>query len=340
MVQCSGERHRRASTPNEARFGFGRGQRLSHSASLSQVRTTPAPSVADPDEEQNPQPKAPLSARGAAAEAQRMEKVMSVLECSKEGGDGASFSLLTVLEMALGDPDASLPLLRSKPFGNKYDFKGRIAALEEQNRAFRIALLEKRDGHRILAEALSRLQQIMNERLRHSEGEAAGARQQLDERGKMADMLQEVVRAVWREETASSQECQSPDLQEQILALKQCCAAEAERAAMAQAIAQEREEELRTLRQELEDLRRGSSEKVLAADMKAARATELVKEAGRLLSLEAAESARHHQEVVATSTDREKTLTAQLLRAEARANNLEIKLNSVAKQVAGGHGGA
>lgn len=363
---------RRASAPNEtdrARFGF-QTKRSSQSASVPQGRPKPlgqAKSLHNLHHvnEEDAAAQGALSARedGREAreltrEARRVAALSSMAAATEEASSSDPVSLVPLLATALGDPDAVLPLLRTKPVASKYDFKGRITSLEGQNRSLRSTLSEMRDGHHMLAEALSRIQQDINWRLRAVEGEAAGARQQLSERCKMTEMLQAAVRTVWREEVASQDTKVSPrqanravdgealaELQEKLVALRQCCAAEAARATLAESIAQQREAELEAARAELDAARSSNNQRVRDADEKAARATELVKEAGQLLTREAQESARHHQEVMATTTEREKVLLLHLARAEARVAALEGKLSEAASPSeshlpSGGHGGA
>mmetsp|Transcript_55757 Transcript_55757/g.150258 ORF Transcript_55757/g.150258 Transcript_55757/m.150258 type:complete len:338 (+) Transcript_55757:1-1014(+) len=245
----------------------------------------------------------------------------------------ASVELVSLLQRTLGDPDATLPLLRARSSAHKFDFKGRINELTGQNRALRSALAEKRDGHRMLADAMSHIQTDMNWRLRSVADEASQAKQQLNEREKMAEMLQEAVRAVWREEvtpgmvpipasssgsTGACEEKQSTETQEQLSALRQCCAAEASRAALAEAVAKQREEELVALRHEMEELKVCCSQ----SHEKATRATHLVRAAGAILNRQLEDS----KQQVMLSVGREQAQAEQLAKAEARIGAFEARL--------------
>lgn len=250
--------------------------------------------------------------------------------------------LVSILNRTLGDPDSTLPLLRSRSSAHKFDFKGRINELSAQNKALRSVLAEKRDGHRQLAETLSVIQQDMKWRLRSVADEAEHAKQRLFEQDGIASMLQEAVRAVWREEApaaaaaavvggagaAPGEGRQNPELQEQLAALRQCCAAEASRAALAEAVARQREEELIAMRHEMDELK---GDRVRAHE-KAHRATHLVSAAGAILNQQLAES----KQQLMLAAGREQAFAQQLQKAQDRINDLADKLRATCGAGAGG----
>mmetsp|Transcript_127432 Transcript_127432/g.396671 ORF Transcript_127432/g.396671 Transcript_127432/m.396671 type:complete len:341 (-) Transcript_127432:83-1105(-) len=261
-------------------------------------------------------------------------------------------ALVPLVDSTLGDPDAKLHLLRARPAAPKYDFKGRINELTDQNRALRSALAEERERRRQLADVLGRTEADINFRLRASAGEIEDARRQLDTQGKLEKMVQEAVRSVWREEAgpcpspspsrgldleedSSSSRLAVAELQVQLQTLRQCSATETSRALRAELLLREREEELaragqelRELREQLGQQREATCAREGAALDRARAASELVRDAGGLLQQQEAEYAEKFQALSAMAEQREEELVTQLEQATAKAKELERRLAS------------
>jgi len=341
---CTGDESARCcggpSDVDRARFGFHQRASVGSRRRPSQFEFTPRDPLSL---------SAPSGPRRVSCEPEEEHPVVDPLGAptSEEAASSSSSStsaieIVSLLQSTLGDPDEALPLLRARSAVSKFDFKGRIAELSNQNRQLRAALASKRDGHRSLAETLSQLQAELNWKLRSNKAEVQTARAQIDDRSKIAEMLQEAVRAVWREEAACAEhltrtpnavgglnESQCSDAQDQVAALKQCCTAEASRAALAEAVAQERERELALAKAEVAEQR----ENAAAAHEKAAQATRLVKKAGDLLRLQEEELRRQHMEEKALAAAREQALALQLAQAEARIQVLDAKLAAAPARV-------
>uniref|UniRef100_A0A7S4VVV5 Uncharacterized protein n=1 Tax=Alexandrium monilatum TaxID=311494 RepID=A0A7S4VVV5_9DINO len=251
-------------------------------------------------------------------------------------------ALVPLVDITLGDPDAKLHLLRTKPAAPRYDFKGRINELTDQNRALRSALAEEREKKKQLADVLARCEMDINFRLRASAGEAEDARRQLDTQGQLQKMVQEAVRSVWREagsaldaparkhpEEEPASECLAvAGLRAQLEMFRQCSAAETSRALRAELLLREREEELAQMKQDLQDLGQELSKQREVSGEHARAAAELVRDAGGLLQQQEAESTEKFKALSAMAQQREEELATQLAEANARIRNLETQLSS------------
>jgi len=270
---------------------------------------------------------APLSARG---------------ECI---GGTAPVALVPLVDSTLGDPDAKLHLLRAKPAAPKYDFKGRINELTDQNRALKTALADEREKRKQLADVLSRFEADINFRLRSVAGEAEDFRRQLDAQGKLEKMVQEAVRSVWREqdppasgkqqeEAPSPTRLEAAELRAQLEALRQCSAAETGRALRAELLLREREEELVRVREDLLEAQRqlnqqheASAAREDAALERAREAAELVRDAGGLLQQQEEEYSEKFRALSAMAEQREVELAAELSKASSKNLELQARLS-------------
>eukprot|EP00418_Pyrodinium_bahamense_P071791 CAMPEP_0179091452 /NCGR_PEP_ID=MMETSP0796-20121207/41777_1 /TAXON_ID=73915 /ORGANISM="Pyrodinium bahamense, Strain pbaha01" /LENGTH=327 /DNA_ID=CAMNT_0020789043 /DNA_START=49 /DNA_END=1032 /DNA_ORIENTATION=- len=267
------------------------------------------------------------------------------LSARDENADAAApIALMPLLDNTLGDPDAKLHLLRAKPAAPRYDFKGRINELTEQNRQLRSALAEEREKRKQLADSLSNAEADINWRLRTVAGEAAGIRRQLDSQGKLAEMVQDAVRSVLRDSAGGGQDsavrlreeepgAERSELEAQLEALRRCCSVETSRASRAELLLGEREEELARARQELQELhqalrteRRSGAARADAALERARVATELVRDAGGLLQQQADEAEERFRDLSTAAEHREEELAAELAQALARNRALEAQL--------------
>mmetsp|Transcript_15352 Transcript_15352/g.33733 ORF Transcript_15352/g.33733 Transcript_15352/m.33733 type:complete len:328 (+) Transcript_15352:111-1094(+) len=243
-----------------------------------------------------------------------------------------AMDLQRLLFEAMGDPDASLQLLRAKPVASKYDFKARISELSEHNRALRSALAEHRERHRMLGDALAFAEADINLRLRAAASEAMVARKQLDEQ--LVVRLQDTLRSVWREAatedvlgpTQSASAVQRQVFEEQLEGLRQCCAAESSRAAKAEALARKTQDSLLAVEQELLEVRRAAQAQAKGLERNCQHARGLVEEAGVLLRSQVEESNQHCAAIVEAAGQREGTLRSELATAVDRARKLEERL--------------
>merc|ERR1719237_1268932 len=122
------------------------------------------------------------------------------------------------------------------------------------NKTLKATLLAKMEGQRSLQEVLARREADINVRLSSVAGEVAGAKQQLGERGKLIEDMQDAMRAVLQSEARGSP-CPSSagtvtatrcfDKEAAVVEdLRQQLAEETARRRRAEAIARQREQEL------------------------------------------------------------------------------------------------
>lgn len=250
--------------------------------------------------------------------------------------------LFPLVEQTLGDPDAALALVRTKPTAGKYDFKGRIAELSEQNRALKVALIQKADGQRTLAETLARKESDINLRL----GEAVGAKQQLGERGKLMEDVQDALRAVLQTEVQRSpcpsshvslEKCVGKEESESILRLRKLLAGESAKRSRAEAIVHKREQELAAAGRELRRVSLDGDAREQAAEERARAASQLVKEAGKLLQSQVQEAAENRQDLLRAAAQREAELTSELEEARVAVRRLEAELTAHKSPQASSH---
>merc|ERR1719343_585597 len=76
-----------------------------------------------------------------------------------------NLNVVSAVHQFLGNPDADLPLLQCKLQSSKYDYKGRMTELLDQNRGLRAALSRQYEGYRTLCQTLPPLQEKIDIRI-------------------------------------------------------------------------------------------------------------------------------------------------------------------------------
>lgn len=235
-------------------------------------------------------------------------------------------TLLHLLDSVLGDPDASLPLLRAKPAVPKYDFKGRIMELLNMNKALKSAIIEQREKHKALIDAIAPVQVDINLRLRTMAGELAMVRQQLHERSIITEELQQAVRAVWREESEQERNKGVGGIARQEMeVLQKCCVAESNRANAAEALLHERDLAMADMRHKLDEANAAERVHRKICTDRAKWAKKQVNEAAQLLQRQVEEATNDHQKLLLVAKQREGALTKQLARMTLHVQELETQ---------------
>lgn len=260
----------------------------------------------------------------------------SVASAASSTEDIVPVDLMAMVADTFGDPDVVLPLLRMKPTAGKYDFKDRIADLQDMIQPLKTALSDQRQRAKALTDTLESAQGEINSRMSSlsaqlsvqraaaSRLEAAltTARREADERGRRNEELRETLAASRREQEKARKHGES----------------QAGRATAAEALVREKDADLAALRKEVEEAR-GATRLQQVAAAEASRQLEScradcrlrVDEAAELLRRQMDDAARDHQQMVFVAQQREAELTTELSTSSLRARDLESQLAATAR---------
>jgi kinesin family protein C1 len=188
---------------------------------------------------------------------------------------GQPIDLVGLVDATLGDLDAAHAVLRMKVTGNQFDFKAKIADLQDQVKTLKATLSEQiKRGRRLGPEVLAPVQEEVNGRLRslaetaatqrgladRANEELASVHQRAEERGKRVQELREA----------------GETMEQELRAHEMRADAEGRRADRAEGELRTRDEELAASRRDAEERRKANSaqEEAAAAAAVAANAEE------------------------------------------------------------------
>lgn len=268
------------------------------------------------------------SSARAPAGLHRREASCSAILSARSSFNGAAWTsqtdceVVSLVERLLGDRESSMAsLLRMKSSAPKYDFKGRISELSEQNRVLRTAVLEHRESSKALIDALGPVQADISFRLRTAASDLSMARMQLRERSQLQEEVQEALRAVMREESGQAQTQASgggdPAMRQEIERLNRILSMETARAERAESRVHDRDALVAGLREELEATRAEAKKHKELARESAQQAKLQVDEAAQLLSKQVKDAAENHRQMLIIAKQREESLIAELTRMAA-----------------------
>ena len=233
---------------------------------------------------------------------------------------GAPVDVLALIEGAFGDLDAAQALLKLKPTAGQFEFKAKIAELQDVNKQLKAGLSDNIKRCRAIGEALAPAQEEVNGRL------TALAEQLVGERAATERLRADLDAAQTRNTERSKQ---VSGLREEVEAAKQRvetllgeAEAATQRADAAEDTGRQQSAEIGTLRAELDELRSACDAHVTAA----AEAARKAEESEAAHATERAEAERVLQELKQSAASREQELSAECTAAAASARELQASL--------------